>query len=64
MRSIDILSTLALLVCMALMPAACKVGLDRQYQWDMVRAENRCNWGYEAYCRDLARLQGATHETR
>jgi hypothetical protein len=35
--------------------------LDRQYQWDMAKAENRCEWGYEHACIELERMN---HDAR
>lgn len=55
MRSILTNTVLCLLATIAML-AACDHGMKRQEQWDMVRAENRCNQGFEAYCHDLARM--------
>ena len=34
----------------ALCSCAAGYGMKRQEMWDTARAENRCEWGYTAYC--------------
>lgn len=52
MRS-TIINAALLLGMIAMFGCAAGYSVKRQEMWDTARAENRCAWGYTAYCDDV-----------